>query len=237
MKTFFTLFTLSFLLFASSAEARKDLGEYWKDVMKDKPMPQSIQNLVHVHSAMSAASNQKANIVGQEEGKPLVKDLNHQPESTDDQKSFVKNFKANPIFYPAYSNAKPTDKESFVKNFKPNPIFYPAYAKAAADKKSFAKNFEASPIFYPVYAKPAADKKSFAKNFEASPIFYPVYAKPAVDKKSFAKNFVASPVFYPAYAAYSKSTNDNSFVKDSELKPTTKNTKEKPFVKDSETQT
>ncbi|KAJ0077124.1 hypothetical protein Patl1_36377 [Pistacia atlantica] len=172
MKTFFTLFTLSFLLkfkgFASSAEARKDLGEYWKDVMKDKPMPQSIQNLVHVHSAMSAASNQKANIVGQEEGKPLVKDLNHQPESTDDQKSF---------------------------NFNPNPIFYPAYAKPAADKKSFAKNFEASPIFYPVYAKPAADKKSFAKNFEASPIFYPAYAaySKSTNDNSFLKDSELKP--------------------------------------------
>jgi hypothetical protein len=38
---------------AISIESRKDPGEYWTSVMKDQPMPEAIQGLVHRDSAPS----------------------------------------------------------------------------------------------------------------------------------------------------------------------------------------
>ncbi|TKY75381.1 Organ specific protein [Spatholobus suberectus] len=47
MKSNFAVFVVfSLLLVANFSCARKDLGGYWKNTMKDQPMPQAIKDLV-----------------------------------------------------------------------------------------------------------------------------------------------------------------------------------------------
>ncbi|KAK7409839.1 hypothetical protein VNO78_00192 [Psophocarpus tetragonolobus] len=47
MKFNFSVFVVfSLLLVANSSCARRDLGGYWKNMMKDQPMPQAIKDLV-----------------------------------------------------------------------------------------------------------------------------------------------------------------------------------------------
>ncbi|CAJ1973092.1 unnamed protein product [Sphenostylis stenocarpa] len=47
MKSNFAVFlVLSLLLVADLSCARKDLGGYWKEMMKEQPMPEAIKDLV-----------------------------------------------------------------------------------------------------------------------------------------------------------------------------------------------
>ncbi|OIV99478.1 hypothetical protein TanjilG_17288 [Lupinus angustifolius] len=49
MKFIFALFLLSYLLLVTNLSyARKDEGEYWKNVMKDQAMPEAIKDLLLV---------------------------------------------------------------------------------------------------------------------------------------------------------------------------------------------
>ncbi|KAJ4962589.1 hypothetical protein NE237_022528 [Protea cynaroides] len=61
MESVLTLLTLSsILLFTSSVDARKGPAEYWKDVMKDQPMPEAIQGLLYSKpGSLSPLENQK----------------------------------------------------------------------------------------------------------------------------------------------------------------------------------
>ncbi|KAF2318510.1 hypothetical protein GH714_008436 [Hevea brasiliensis] len=59
MKSFFALVPLFLLLLIlSTANARKDVGEYWKGDMKGQPMPEAIKELLQTAST-SFASNEK----------------------------------------------------------------------------------------------------------------------------------------------------------------------------------
>uniref|UniRef100_A0A2C9VMG0 Organ specific protein n=1 Tax=Manihot esculenta TaxID=3983 RepID=A0A2C9VMG0_MANES len=44
-----------FLLIFSITDARKDLGEYWREVMKDQLLPEPIQELLQASPASSAS--------------------------------------------------------------------------------------------------------------------------------------------------------------------------------------
>ncbi|XP_042489870.1 organ-specific protein S2-like [Macadamia integrifolia] len=61
MKSVLAFLILSSLfLFTSSVDARKDPSEYWKDVMKDQPMPEAIQDLLSSNpGSVSPLENQK----------------------------------------------------------------------------------------------------------------------------------------------------------------------------------
>ncbi|CAL0329228.1 unnamed protein product [Lupinus luteus] len=57
MKSIFALFLLSYLLLvANLSYARKDEGEYWKNVMKDQPMPEAIKDLLLVQDQLVSDS-------------------------------------------------------------------------------------------------------------------------------------------------------------------------------------
>ncbi|XP_058780846.1 organ-specific protein S2-like [Vicia villosa] len=52
MKYIFVIFLLFSLLFVGNLSfARKDMGEYWKNMMKDEAMPEAIKGLIHDHQA------------------------------------------------------------------------------------------------------------------------------------------------------------------------------------------
>ncbi|KAJ8767186.1 hypothetical protein K2173_013583 [Erythroxylum novogranatense] len=46
-------FSFLLLLFSNSINARKDVGEYWRGVMKDQPMPEAIRGLARDQPALS----------------------------------------------------------------------------------------------------------------------------------------------------------------------------------------
>ncbi|EXB63583.1 hypothetical protein L484_026922 [Morus notabilis] len=100
--------------FASTSESRKD--SYWRNVMKDQPMPKAIQGLiVHDHSESAPKnSNEKADCHG-----------------THDQNSFTDDFEPTPNVsaYPDDIDAKQAGT-IFTKNF---------------DDKKFTKDFEPGP--------------------------------------------------------------------------------------------
>ncbi|KAI3441312.1 uncharacterized protein J3R85_002588 [Psidium guajava] len=51
MKPIFAfIFLFSLLLFAEVNDARENPGDYWKKIMKDQPMPESITDLLHPES-------------------------------------------------------------------------------------------------------------------------------------------------------------------------------------------
>ncbi|PWA81812.1 Organ specific protein [Artemisia annua] len=59
LSTFFFIFSL--VLFASLNDARNDPEEYWRNVMKDDPMPKTIQDALIEDSF---ASSDKGNKIG-----------------------------------------------------------------------------------------------------------------------------------------------------------------------------
>ncbi|EXC07327.1 hypothetical protein L484_021235 [Morus notabilis] len=96
--------------FASTSESRKDAeGEYWRNVMKDQPMPKEIQGLI-VHDHLESApknSNEKADCHG-----------------THDQNSFTDDFEPTPNVsaYPDDIDAKQAGTSfKFAKDLEPGP--------------------------------------------------------------------------------------------------------------------
>ncbi|KAG5033703.1 hypothetical protein AAZX31_04G012700 [Glycine max] len=60
MKSNFAVFVVfSLLLIANLSCARKDLGWYWKNVMKEQPMPQAIKDLVEDSQASAAGKKDR----------------------------------------------------------------------------------------------------------------------------------------------------------------------------------
>lgn len=50
------LFTKINIQFANLSYGRKDMGDYWKSIMKDQPMPEAIRDLFHVQDVPSLSS-------------------------------------------------------------------------------------------------------------------------------------------------------------------------------------
>ena len=59
-------------------EARKDPGEYWKEIMKDQKMPEGLQGLLPFESENNAKTQEH-----------LVKDSKHECEETEEKKVFT----------------------------------------------------------------------------------------------------------------------------------------------------
>ncbi|KAL3843470.1 hypothetical protein ACJIZ3_000873 [Penstemon smallii] len=51
MRAFSAFFILSLLSIAYVSDARKDPGEYWKNIMNGEPMPKAIKDLFNLNSA------------------------------------------------------------------------------------------------------------------------------------------------------------------------------------------
>jgi hypothetical protein len=121
--------------FSISVESRKDPGEYWTSVMKDQPMPEAIQGLVHLDSAPSQptknANCDHSSMGTRNKNQPFAEDFEPRPNisayNDDDvgrekEKKFVKDFEPRPNLS-AYDDddvGQETEKK-FVKDFDPRP--------------------------------------------------------------------------------------------------------------------
>ncbi|XP_030523142.1 organ-specific protein S2 [Rhodamnia argentea] len=54
---FASIFLFSLLLFAEVNDARESPGDYWRKIMKDQPMPESIRDLIHPESSSGNEKN------------------------------------------------------------------------------------------------------------------------------------------------------------------------------------
>ncbi|GFY89680.1 hypothetical protein Acr_06g0016200 [Actinidia rufa] len=141
---------------ANTIDARHDPGEYWQGVMKDQPMPEAIQGLIHQGDSVSPVSNKKRDCHTSTDAKekPFVKDFDPRPNVSaysDDtkltgEKSFVKDFEPRPNISAYSDDTKLTEEKSFVKDFEPRPNVS-AYSDDAGlkDEKAFVKDFEPRP--------------------------------------------------------------------------------------------
>ncbi|CAL0334151.1 unnamed protein product [Lupinus luteus] len=94
MKSIFALFLLfSFLLVTNLSYARQHQGEYWKNIMKEQPMPETIKDL-------------------------LVQDLQVLDIGKD---HFIRDFDIRPnvILYHTHVVSKKQKQQPFVNNFEP----------------------------------------------------------------------------------------------------------------------
>ncbi|XP_039056821.1 organ-specific protein S2-like [Hibiscus syriacus] len=97
MKTSIVFFIFCiFLMFADFSHAREEPRDYWKNVMKDQPMPEAIKGLLHQDQASAMGSGKKmnnfvkdfdsrhsliiyhSNLKHKDEDMPYVKDLKDQ---------------------------------------------------------------------------------------------------------------------------------------------------------------
>ncbi|KAI4295539.1 hypothetical protein L6164_035578 [Bauhinia variegata] len=92
MKSTFAFFLVfSLLLFANISYARKDLEEYWKNMMKGQPMPGAIKDLL-VQDPQSESDEIKNPFISDFNVKPSVI-IYHSHDKSNKQKRSVKNFK------------------------------------------------------------------------------------------------------------------------------------------------
>ncbi|KAF9624761.1 hypothetical protein IFM89_013842 [Coptis chinensis] len=153
--SFFTLFLL--ILFASTINARKAPEEYWKEVMKDRPMPDAIGGLVNSNQEALSKHETKANCHGDAKKK--------------EDKSFAEDFEPRPNLSVYDNDAENKEVNIFVKDLEPRPSAT-GYYKDAGNKedKSFVKDSEPRPNVS-VYHDDTElkEEKSFVKDFEPRP--------------------------------------------------------------------
>ncbi|KAJ4967130.1 hypothetical protein NE237_018979 [Protea cynaroides] len=124
MEYFLAILALSsLLLITSSVDARKDPAEYWKDVMKDQPMPEVIQGL----------------LLANPESLPKEKTDCHTPMETQKLEKFNwdVNLQSSSIIYHGHDENK--EDKTPMKDFELNS------SDPTGEKKSFEKVFEPRP--------------------------------------------------------------------------------------------
>ncbi|KAJ0010669.1 hypothetical protein Pint_34624 [Pistacia integerrima] len=157
------------LLFASSIDGRKDMGEYWRDVVQDQSVSESVEiSLVSADPTRSLSNEKPEHRAFDIELSPDVS-IYHDDIKPTKEKIFVKNFEPRPDVSIYHNDIKPTKENSFVKNFEPRPDVSIYHDNIKPEQKSFVKDFESKP------------QKSFVKDFESKP------------QKSFVKDFESKP--------------------------------------------
>ncbi|XP_061958137.1 organ-specific protein P4-like [Populus nigra] len=158
MKSSFTLFVLfSLLLFANSINARKDIGGYWRAVMKDQSMPEAIQGLVHADpiTALSTIKDSEPN--------PRFWIYDNGVESTRTH-FFDKDFETRSG---GSIHNDDEGKKHFAEHFEPRPDVFVNQDDALKAEKPFTEEFEPGPNIS-VYDN-GVDKKPFEKDSEPKP--------------------------------------------------------------------
>ncbi|KAI3446096.1 hypothetical protein Pfo_002761 [Paulownia fortunei] len=170
MKSIFILAGLFCVaLFASTTNARKDLGEYWQGDMKDQPKPELIiQGLVDVSKVTSIFKKRS-------DYRSSTEPLNFDPKpsiSTDDEKSLAKDFEPRPGTSAGTNDDKAKEEKIFTNEFKTSTNLWVYNDDPQPEEKSFRKEFNTGPNLW-VYsddAKPR-DENLFTKEFKTEPGF------------------------------------------------------------------
>ncbi|PQP95895.1 organ-specific protein S2 [Prunus yedoensis var. nudiflora] len=113
----------SLLLFAKTIESRRDVGKYWKNVMKEQPMPQAIEGLLVDIS--DSTPKQKADC-HEKVKKPFVEVEEFEPRPNvssynDDETKASLSSKDNAGPKAKQSFAAKEDKQPFEEDFEPRP--------------------------------------------------------------------------------------------------------------------
>ncbi|XP_060172326.1 organ-specific protein P4-like isoform X2 [Lycium barbarum] len=190
MKSIFALILLiSLALYASTTNARRDPGEYWRIVMKNEPMPVAIQRLMPRHTAPFSKENTNRHTSSSvddlklQEEQSFSKHFKPRPTVTayydDDagEKFVAKDFESRPTVTAYYHDDDGLEQEisSFAKDFEPRPTvtaYYHDGARLKKEKLSFAQDFEPRPTAIAYYHEDAGlkqEKSSFAKDLELRP--------------------------------------------------------------------
>ncbi|KAJ0010664.1 hypothetical protein Pint_34622 [Pistacia integerrima] len=159
------------LLFASSIDGRKDMGEYWRDVVKDQSVSESVEiSLVSADPTRSLSNEKPERHAFDIELSPDVSIYHDDIEPTK-EKIFVKNFEPRPDVSIYHNDIKPTKENSFVKDFEPRPDVSIYHNNIKPEQKSFIKDFESKPdvSIYHNDIKPTTKEKLFIKYFEPRP--------------------------------------------------------------------
>ncbi|KAI9181314.1 hypothetical protein LWI28_013742 [Acer negundo] len=158
------------LQFASITDARKDLGENWRSVMKDQSMPKSIQGLI----PESDHDHQKADDCHTSENSEVKKEIyvgDHSSKPTDEI-----NFESrrDVIIYDNVIKA-PVEKISFVKDFEPVKPDLTIYDNGVdpIEKRFSIKDFEPVKPDLSIYDNGVklVEKRLFVKDFEPALIY------------------------------------------------------------------
>ncbi|XP_021829931.1 organ-specific protein S2-like [Prunus avium] len=113
----------SLILFAGTIESRRDVGKYWKNVMKEQPMPQAIEGLIVDIS--DSTPKQKADC-HEKVKKPFVEVEEFEPRPNvssynDDETKAELSSKNNAGPKAKQSFAAKEDKQPFEEDFEPRP--------------------------------------------------------------------------------------------------------------------
>ncbi|KAL5073684.1 hypothetical protein RYX36_012668 [Vicia faba] len=151
MRTTFALWPLLLLLFVAAIESRKDLGEHWKMVMKDKDMPEYILGM------LDANTDKNLNIMKQSfkdskenfEPRPNVSSYEDDDIGVIEKKKFVKDFEPRPnVSSYEDDDIGVIEKKKFVKDFEPRPnvsSYEDNNANNGKENKKAIKDFEPRP--------------------------------------------------------------------------------------------
>ncbi|KAL6270130.1 hypothetical protein ACE6H2_027041 [Prunus campanulata] len=117
----------SLLLFAKTIESRRDVGKYWKNVMKEQPMPQAIEGLL---VDISDSTPKQKGDCHEKVKKPFVEveveveEFEPRPSATsyhDDETKAEVSSKNNAGPKAKQSFAAKEDKQPFEEDFEPRP--------------------------------------------------------------------------------------------------------------------
>ncbi|XP_030470397.1 organ-specific protein S2-like [Syzygium oleosum] len=155
------LVVVAILIFTSTTDARKDPGEYWVSIMKEEPMPEAIEGLLH---AINPASDQ-----------PHLTSLSekeadcHGDNKLEDDGRFAGDFEPRPNIS-AYGDDAKLKEKKFSEDFEPRPNISAYGGDTRLKQKKFREDFEPRPNIS-AYGDDAQlkEEKSFAKDFKPRP--------------------------------------------------------------------
>ncbi|KAJ4846764.1 hypothetical protein Tsubulata_041723 [Turnera subulata] len=161
MRSVLPLFALiSILLFTCKVDGRKELGEYWKGIMRDEPMPEVIQTLVEEETN---SGTRKEN----EEEPSSNKVVLNSKEVSQPKPNVLLLFKGQP-------------QEGKIDEFEPRPNIF--FYKGSKDENS-RDAFEPKPNWFPYKGHPDEGKNCSKKEnsrdaFEPKPNWFPYKGHP-----------------------------------------------------------
>ncbi|KAJ4716488.1 Organ specific protein [Melia azedarach] len=150
-KAFCALFSL-LLLFANTIDARKDLGEYWRGVMKDQVMPESIQSLIpdstvsninvkaDCHNSEDLERKMEKSFVKTFEPKADISISDNDVKSHQQKYYFLRNFELMPDLSMYDNGNKQTQGNFFVKDFQLMPDLTIYDNKINPTEQKYAEN-------------------------------------------------------------------------------------------------
>ncbi|XP_039173682.1 organ-specific protein S2-like [Eucalyptus grandis] len=147
--------------FIGTAVARTDPGEYWVSIMKEEPMPEAIEGLLHVINPPSDRPHLTS--------LPEKKEADcHGDDKLEDHKRLIGDFEPRPDVT-AYGNDAKLQQKKFTEDIEPRPDVTAYGNDAKLQQKKFAEDFEPRPDVTAYGDDAKLQQKKFAEDFEPRP--------------------------------------------------------------------